>query len=714
MASFFIGDIDKKTDEECEALAQALQGLEHICYTTHSHKTPKKDGLNCLRVIIALDKEYDPKDHEKLWRSINTRLGGLLDQGARTPEHGYYLPAFPEGFGQFSELWHVEGKPLCVADLLSERGAEQAHKLSAPPSRENLSRALRAWGLKGEKALALLNGENKVPVKQGKRNGFLISLAGYLANLWPSHDPQGIAQAFAGPGWDTFNADGKYSQEVFVDMIQRMQAARQAEIEKHLAKKAAEIKQKTNGKRDGLLTPEEAENLKRIYGDEWTQHLVAIQKRSLFFLRPDGSYDPRDVLRESLYVATRDRLAVFENHIEYTYETKNGDIKKKTPAAFLEQYGTIITNAVYDMSRPRGGWDAENETILFPAATPRVEPREHPEIQTWLKLLGLHTIDLLSVFPKFDQLAPALVLTGPRSSGKTLLALGMGRVYGSDPIEGELAFQNFNATLMIHQPIIFMDEKVASAYKREGTTLIRRFTTQGSRMLDEKYMARVELRGYPRLIIAANNIDVLTTDEEMSADDRAAFAERLVHCDTTHGLSYLAAHADNVRDEWLGKNHLAEHILWLSENWQIVNKGTRFAVASNHTPLHDGLASRSGVAGDVAYWLLSFLASPERVVNAYLPIEHNKENATLRVNSQAVVEGWAYYLRDYRPPSVSQIGRALRSLSKGGRKKIAKRNGEQLNAYDIDLGLLASANDTHQIIDNFDQKIIKKTLDNDC
>ena len=719
MSRIFVGDVDGAEEADIDALLASLDGVSCILYTTHSHMTPRKHEKACYRVIVELDKEYPPALHESLWQEANRRLGGLLDPDARTPEQGYYLPAYPPGFGLFSEVFRQVGLPWRVSEMTTEaatppsKGEGVALSYSKPPpSTAVMIATLNSWirgqqdpekKLVGQAAKAFIAGKNAIPLGEGNRNAFLITLAGYLAHQWPHSPPDGISDVFGTMGWDLFNADGKYPLSSLSAMIERLQGSEQENIarieEERTEERRQAILRSTAGARDSTITDEEREALGETYG-VWREHTLALHKKDIFFLRPDGTYDPGSVMRDSLFVAARDRLAVFGDHIEYAYEDEQGKARRKTEKAFLEEYATVVRNVVFDMTRPRGGWDAKAETILFPAAAPAVEPVGHEDVHNWLELLGDSLIDMLACIPHFDRMLPALVLTGPAQCGKTVLAKGIGRAYGSDPLDSETAFGSFNAAAMTKQPIILMDEKVSEAYRKEGTTLIRRFLTQGTRLLDEKYQARVELRGYPRLIIAANNLDVLNTREEMSSEDRAAFSERLVHADLAAGQKYLLSMRDRIQPDWIDRNHLAEHILYLAENWEIRNRGVRFYVAGNHTRLHDGLASRSGYASDIAYWLLSYVTSPERVTNAHLPIIFDDKG--FRVNVNALVQGWGHYLKDHKPPSPSQISRALKSLSTGKRQKL-RCAGKNYDAYQIDPLLLRSVNEQHQVVPDYDQ-----------
>lgn len=709
MSSIFLGDVDAKTDEEIDDLVSRLDCSGYL-YTTHSHLTPKKNCLHCYRVVIELDREYEPADFPRVWEAVNHRIGGHLDPNTTTPEKGYYLPAYSSDCEHLFESCRIPGRIWCVDELLSEVGtlspvAQPSRATGAGPSSLAFAARIKSWTRTkdpirkqaAKAARSLIDGRNEVPLHAGLRNDFLIRLAGFLARTWPSTDPEKLAKNFETVGWDLFNADGKYPLNTLVAMIERLQAA---EAEKTASDSAEKILEATCGDRDHPIIREEIEGLKKVFGPAWQRHLIAIHEKNLYLLRPDASYDPHPVHKDDLFVATRDRFAVFGELVEYNYEDERGT-HRKTKNIFLEEYATVVYDVLWDMTLERGGWDAKNHAVLFAAAQPKVESVGHDVIQDWLEAAGGdYLCDWIAESLHFDKMLPALILTGPKSIGKTILARGLGLVFGRDPLDGEVAFSNFNATEFCRQPIVFMDEKASSQYRQEGTTLIRKFLTCGSRMLDEKYRARVELRGFPRLIIAANNMDVLNTNEEMSSADREAFAERLLHIDLSGGQEILRKHRKHIQSHWLNEGWLAEHMRYLADNWEVRNPGERFAVASNHTKLHDSMASRAGYSGDVMYWLLSYLASPERATSGHLPIAI--VNGKLRVNSTALVQGWGYYLKDHRPPTPSQISRALKSIASPKRQKI-KVGGRSLHAYEVDTRLFVSANESYGLVPDIEK-----------
>ena len=729
MSRIFVADIDKISDEKFNGVLGLLEGLSYGVCTTHSHKSERSKGLGCYRVFLELDREYLPEDHPGVWGAINAGLGGVLDPETDKISNGYFYPRWDAARANDFLCEYEPGAPLSVDELLKD-APPASTKANAPAiatptktvTRSQVLNEVSAWA-RGAKdaerqeiakhAKALLQGKNTVPIGSGQRNGFLISLAGYLALRYPDVIPESLADAFATVGWDLLNPDGKYPIETFAGMISRMQ---DAEATKRAERKAvadeerrAHIRLVTKGERDNTITDEEVENLKRIFGPQWTQHIFACWKLDLFCLRPDGTYDPGPIMECRVPQALRDRLAVFGDHIETTYMNDEGQERQKTNAQIVAEYGSITRKVIADMTLPRGRWDPDKEIVYLPAATPIVDPVYHESVAGWLSTLDSHLTDALSVMPKHGELLQALILTGEASTGKTVLASAVGQIYGSACLQGDVALGKFNEKLA-EQPIVFMDEKASASYKQEGTSLIRRFLTERTRWLDEKYQAKIQLEGFARLIIAANNLEILNTNEPMGPNDRDAFAERLLHICMDPGKAYLDTMRDRIQSEWIDQRHLAEHILWLSKNHVIKVRGARFAVEHVPTDLQAGLATQAGAAADVSSWVLHFIANPILATKMGLPAVYDAEKHTVRINPGAVVRGWPVYMKEQLAPKQSELTRAIQCISKKGRQKIVV-NGKRHDAYDLDIEALRTANARSSIIDKdtFDEIFPRQT-----
>ena len=78
-----------------EAVLRAL-GCAACIYTSHSYGTIKKGAVEASkggRVLLCLNREYSPDEHQLLWDGINHLLGGGFDKAGRTLSQCYGMHA---------------------------------------------------------------------------------------------------------------------------------------------------------------------------------------------------------------------------------------------------------------------------------------------------------------------------------------------------------------------------------------------------------------------------------------------------------------------------------------------------------------------------------------------------------------------------------------------------------------------------------------------
>jgi len=721
LSRLFAVDLDRITQDQLIIAQNALDSVSCIFYTTHSHLTPRKDGLLCYRVLIELDREYNVADYPLVWHAINRRLGDQIDPATLDhPELGYYLPSAPPSYGHYADLVRNDGTPLHVDDLVSEAralGVEQRRpktyatppeKNGTPPNIQALKAQISVWlksrhtdtaNLAGY-AKAIIEDKHSIPVGEGRRNTDLFALAGLIGRQWPYADPGAIAELFKGVGWDYVSPDQKYPLEVFAGMISRGQ---DYALEQAAEERVAVVQDMTAGRRSDTLTNDELERIIEIYGGRWQQHLVAVRHRDCYLLQTDGRYAHYPHPKENLFLACRDRFAVFGDWVEYDYIDSKGATRPKSLTMFLEEYGTAVENTVYDWTRSGRIWDPLSSTIYLEAPQPKVEPVGSEEIQDWLDHLDPIFCDMLSQMPYHDRMLPILILTGDKSCGKTMIANGIGQIYSDSPSDADKAFGEYNASVLKQNPILFADEKAPVLYRTVGTTLFRRFVTTRVHRLNEKFQSMIELHGFLRLIIAGNSTGLLNTEEDMSSTDRDAFAERLVHVDLTPGKEYLERIGKKrIHEEWLGNRALAKHILYLVEHWEVRNPGRRLAVEQPLTKFHEALASHSGTTQNVLCWLLHYLDDPAAIATKNLPVQISK--GELRCNAKAIVQGWDTYMSGYLKPPEGATGAALAALSSRGRQRLDTARG-RAHAYAVDRRQLEAANEIYNIVFDLDEKL---------
>ena len=474
------------------------------------------------------------------------------------------------------------------------------------------------------------------------------------------------------------------------------------------------ILQSTGGERDHPITEEEIQALDQKYGPGWPSLAVLQHQSAHWLLRPDGSYHIKMGKKEELMLAARDHFPIFGDCISMFYEDpRTEELRRHNYESFRMEYATALIEVQYDQALTETQYDPHKKKLAIACAAPQVKPVFHQSVQDWLLMIGGDVlVDMTAGMSRLTEMLPALVLTGGPGTGKTLYANGVGHIWGTDPNTAEDAHTRFNADQMTRQPITFHDEKAGDAYSNEGTSLVRRYTTQGERWIEAKYMPKVALLGYPRLIFAANNPHILDTQESMTSDDREAFAARLIHIhlDDEHA-TWCEKNLKRTQRDWIGKHHLSEHFYWLGLNWEIRNPGARFMVQGPRTQLHESLAGGAGTAAEVIQWLLSYLASPDRLdCTAGAPLELCSQKHHFRVTAHAILQHWEKYLKTPPPKATTDVQKALASLSHPGRAKVAVPIGQgktrRVNAYSVDLEILRANLDRHHLTEEeFDRSL---------
>lgn len=94
-------------------------GAAHVVYTTASHLTKKKDGLECFRVVVPMDEAATTIRNMVAVRValadvLARQLPGLVvDRASFTPSQPMFLPVAG------SQVWHASGRSQSVARLLA-------------------------------------------------------------------------------------------------------------------------------------------------------------------------------------------------------------------------------------------------------------------------------------------------------------------------------------------------------------------------------------------------------------------------------------------------------------------------------------------------------------------------------------------------------------------------------------------------------------------
>ena len=558
-------------------------------------------------------------------------------------------------------------KPVPTGPAMPLENIRERLKAIRDPEMNDLARTLLA-----EKAFTL-----------GERNTSLIRLAGLVADIAPFNAPKELLKLFAG----SIAAMGNPEDFVTVrDMLERTQKKSLARLAQDIELAESFVANNTFSgtaiRARPIYTEAELNGFAKRLGidrAELDRRWIVKGKKIHFFL-VDGKYTPRPVGTEDLAVEMRLKLA--PSPITWT-KVVNNALVDRSPDEIMSKHSTVFTHLVSDLSLQEHHFDSSSQTF-YEAVCPlrKIEPRHDEKVDAWLRAIGGEKqeklLDWLASVTKLDQQSCALYIAGTASIGKSLLAKAIAQNWSETGIATELGatIGNFNADIA-RCPFIFADEEVSK--KSNGQTLtsaeIRRILGNRGRTLTRKHMPNADLIGNLRLYFAANNDKMLQElgDEEASADDIKAVQLRFLYIDARElkgkrAVDMLAElRASGELKLWADEGtRIAQHLAWLKENRAVV-PGSRFLVEGDDPKVADKLTGYTQTVKYVLEWIISHLVRDrsQRISNDPLDRMMRVGNGEILIKTFAIAgDNWDRYLKSYRPARISDIGKALGTLSR--------------------------------------------------
>lgn len=356
-------------------------------------------------------------------------------------------------------------------------------------------------------------------------------------------------------------------------------------------------------------------------------------------------------------------------------------------------------------------YDPETEVIACAAAPwrPGLEPRQDPRIARWLALVGgdhvEDLLDWLATFRRLDRPTCGLYIHAPKGLGKQLLASGLARLYASGTaVPYEVLEADFHDDLL-RSLFIWADEVVPR--NRRGATpsaTFRQVVANGARRVNRKGLPVLYLRGFPRLLITANNPDVFALgDEDLTPEDLDAIIERVGYIRAGPEAGDYLAHLGGfvATRPWVDGDLLARHVLWL-ERERAVEGGTRFLVPGWRSEMHDRISQSAGLTQLLLTALATALADMRQWgATGAIQIKEGE----LYANQSELKKLWSRLVPDARPVHAHRLMKALRTLARpwaGGEGALTRqiRHGNSVLSYwHIDEGSVLRAAESLQIGD---------------
>jgi hypothetical protein len=206
---------------------------------------------------------------------------------------------------------------------------------------------------------------------------------------------------------------------------------------------------------------------------------------------------------------------------------------------------------------------------------------------------------------------------------------------------------------MARCPLIVADEQIPQSFRVQRTSAeLRSLIGSSSRTLTRKYLSNSDLVGAVRLILSANNADMLVFDESLSQADLEAVAGRFLHIQPDPFAEAYLASVDT--SGWVDDDVIAKHVLWMRDHRTVI-PGKRFVVEGSAQEISKMLATRGGVAGRVTEWLVRYICDTKGSSVAAQAGLVVIGGGKYLVNTNAVVSFWDNYVKSSKVPSTPQV-----------------------------------------------------------
>lgn len=469
------------------------------------------------------------------------------------------------------------------------------------------------------------------------------------------------------------------------------------------------ISQAFRGKRD---TPYTEDEIRKFEKDGFTHSSWIVQNGSNYFIFLNGDYvGPFN--RDSLLPACTQFLAPAYEYVKLKTFSDKGVPRQKNRDELMDEYGVIASYSNIDLSQSKSFYDEDNDTFVeAPLRQRNIEPAFIDEIDLWLKALAgdkFETLcDWLASVTYIDRPSSALYIEGPPGCGKSLLANGIARIWTVGGPTSLVDILRWNDDLT-QCPIVFADEVLPDEWiKLNSTGQFRQIIQDTRRPLRKRYRSNGVMHGAIRLILAANNANLLNTSESLSKNDIQAIQERLFFIQADQkATDYLNSKGGfPYARRFVEEDLIAKHVLWLTENREVSPQG-RFIVAGDGEYLSTSLATGSGRNEEICSFLFKFLKSP------WIPTKPSDsfvfiKNGVLYARAEGITQHWENYMPGVKPLSMVKVGKALKSLSPNDvAKGVRFSDNEQRKLWEIDQKFMVSWCDSAGI----DIEEYKRTFD---
>ena len=597
-----------------------------------------------VAIGLGFDHELDesgvPQDRCRDWTRL-FRLPRVLRDGTRTSEARYFAIDYrldrrlnADDVPREEVETRAEGDPL----EWDAPDPDEARKLLLSGAGKPTQWARKARErLKGLECYAVCFEDRLLQPREGKRHEALKVLIGqaigFLASV-PNTTPERVYALFLEPVLQLAPraAGHDWTRELYrlVDWCWEQQRRERATQEQEVAEREADVADLSHrvvaGARewcdDAALEAEHPQAM------DWLScHLIVAQSRGYHVMTETGWYDSLAVSRDNL--PARIRELGMDRLIEIERPTDQGVVGVE-PRAIVRKHATFVSDMGGQVQIP-GAFvrdvGRENARLVFRMfARKEVEPAWSEDVDQWLQLLfGDHyekACAWIGHALAFDE-GPicALSIAGPPNIGKKMVAIGLAECLDTEKVASPSDLIDRFAPNLLKTCFLVVNEGFPTLGRANSPAdSFRRVVSGEVPPVDQKYMPLVHVLNPVRVILTANNLDVVRTlagRRDLSPEDREALMQRLFHVDATKEVAdWLRARGGRAFTRgWIrgdggepSRYVVARHFLELYRRRPAVPAGQRFLVEGDpDSPILFELRTESGSAPLVIETIIKML-----------------------------------------------------------------------------------------------------------
>lgn len=672
---------DGLSDDDTARVFEIAAPYTYFAYTSYSHT----ERPNRFRLVIPLTRPVTATEWPRFIRGAFRMFDDLADTQCSDPSRMYIEPYAPEGTE--ADHWTLTGtgSPLDVDTVLESVPAGTTTAPEPADAAESLTQdhltALQRRFRQSSKAhkIAVARALPKLRdglafAEPGHRDETILRVVSEIVRAYPECTDASIAAMFE-PSIALMLAQDPSSPDMTVvrDKIARARENRGKFLE---ARQATQVTEKVTVQLTALgQDTYSAEDVEKWASDlrpgmspeEFQKHWIYQSGGTYYFRYRDTIIGPKTrpemTKNATVYLAPAHPLGVDA----YTV-TQQGAVVPKSPEVLVEDYGTPLRGVEASLVCQSTHYDYDRG-VLVEAVRPQrsLTPLYSPEVDGWLKVLGGPDYDILTAWlalaPDLRYPLPALYFDGIKNGGKSLFAQSLSRLWTTtQATSAESIVRSFNSAIT-ECPVIFADEFLPPELQgQRGTGRLREIIASRSRTLTRKYIPDAPLDGCIRLILAANNSNLLGSEEHLTENDIAAITERFLYINVTEApVAYLASLPDRG-ESFRNDDVFARHVLALAENPPA--RDGRFGVRTRPSKLHRSMTVSSGARSTVCNWLVGALlnrgslASRPKLSQGVRVID-----GSVWVIPSVMSEHWDAVKTHTRAPAAHRIGTAIAALS---------------------------------------------------